>query len=300
MFCLWWLPLYYLPICPERWRQTKNLLRPTGTLTESPKASRHTKRFSTNPTQKSLSQQIKSQTMADYVNMPLPLGVGGATPFAMASNHPTATNHAFRDVKKFEPAKQTRIKCTFCGCWATRGEDCKQCRRPTAPVRQRRNNNVRVEVYNAPPSQINGGGGGGGGGGRNRSPRGDGGGDGSGEGSGPRRPRLSSYGAKMRAELLQRQNVRLAAAAASRAAAVAQRNQQNGFPPSGPSDVDDSQMGHHSPSPTRGAEFAEGAGGGFSPQGQQQPAAARTVTCRQCACFAMSGVPCSLCFFVNK
>lgn len=84
----------------------------------------------------------------DIQRVVLPLSVGGATPFPMPSLHQTVGNHAFRDAAKYDPAKQIRVKCTFCGCWATRGEICKQCKRPTAALKKRRNNNVRVEVYN--------------------------------------------------------------------------------------------------------------------------------------------------------
>lgn len=75
----------------------------------------------------------------------MPLGVGGATTFAMGSNHQTANNHNFRDTASFDVAKQTRVKCTYCGCWATKGKDCGQCKRPTGPVKVPRNNNVKVE-----------------------------------------------------------------------------------------------------------------------------------------------------------
>eukprot|EP00758_Cryptobia_borreli_P010787 Tbor_TRINITY_DN5601_c1_g1::TRINITY_DN5601_c1_g1_i3::g.9437::m.9437 len=73
------------------------------------------------------------------------LGVGGATPFGMGSNHQTAHNHNFRDAVPFDPAKQTRVKCTYCGCWATRGKDCSQCKRPAPAAKVPRNNNVKVE-----------------------------------------------------------------------------------------------------------------------------------------------------------
>ena len=73
------------------------------------------------------------------------LGIGGATAFSMASNHQTAGNHAFRDEVKFDPSKQTRVKCTSCGVWANRGDNCPLCKRPTAAPIQRRNNNVKVE-----------------------------------------------------------------------------------------------------------------------------------------------------------
>jgi hypothetical protein len=57
------------------------------------------------------------------------LGIHGATPFFMKSNHQTAFNHAFRDESPYEPAKQTKIKCTFCGCWARKGFPCYHCKR---------------------------------------------------------------------------------------------------------------------------------------------------------------------------
>lgn len=58
------------------------------------------------------------------------LGVGGATPFASKSNHQTALNHCFRETSGFDPSKQTKVKCSFCGCWARRGQLCYQCKRP--------------------------------------------------------------------------------------------------------------------------------------------------------------------------
>lgn len=58
------------------------------------------------------------------------LGIGGATPFAMPSNHPTAFNHSFRDESSYRPELQVRMKCHFCGVWARKGHDCYLCHRP--------------------------------------------------------------------------------------------------------------------------------------------------------------------------
>lgn len=75
----------------------------------------------------------------------MPLGVGGSTPFAMATNHPTAYNHSFRDTVGYDPKKQSRMKCTYCGCWARKGELCYQCKQPTGPLVLPRRNGYRVE-----------------------------------------------------------------------------------------------------------------------------------------------------------
>jgi hypothetical protein len=57
------------------------------------------------------------------------LGIGGATPFHMSSNHQTAFNHSFRDTVGYDPSKQVRVKCWFCGCWAKKGKLCYHCHR---------------------------------------------------------------------------------------------------------------------------------------------------------------------------
>lgn len=58
------------------------------------------------------------------------LGIGGATPYSMKSNHQTAYNHSFRDTTGYDPAKNNKVKCSFCGCWAKKGSTCYQCKRP--------------------------------------------------------------------------------------------------------------------------------------------------------------------------
>lgn len=73
------------------------------------------------------------------------LGVGGATPFAMKSNHQTAYNHSFRDCSGYDPSRQTKIKCSFCGCWAKKGSVCYQCKRPVGT------GTARVAPQAAPP-----------------------------------------------------------------------------------------------------------------------------------------------------
>ena len=57
------------------------------------------------------------------------MSIGGGTPFAMASNHATALNHSFRSTAGFRADLQKKVKCSFCGCWATRGRSCYQCGR---------------------------------------------------------------------------------------------------------------------------------------------------------------------------
>lgn len=58
------------------------------------------------------------------------LGIGGATPYAMPSNHQTAHNHSFRDTSGYDPAKNNKIKCSFCGCWSKKASICYLCKRP--------------------------------------------------------------------------------------------------------------------------------------------------------------------------
>ena len=73
------------------------------------------------------------------------LGVNGATPYAQGSNHPTAHNHSHRDVSSYDARRQTRVKCTYCGCWAQKGALCYQCKQPTGPLVLPRRNGYRVE-----------------------------------------------------------------------------------------------------------------------------------------------------------
>ena len=75
--------------------------------------------------------------------MPL-IGVGGATPFAMASNHPTAFNHTFRDEVGYNARAQVKMKCPSCGCWARRGAACYLCKTPVGGFVLPRHNNVKV------------------------------------------------------------------------------------------------------------------------------------------------------------
>ncbi|CAD2220477.1 hypothetical protein ADEAN_000799900 [Angomonas deanei] len=45
------------------------------------------------------------------------------------SKYTNANGHQFRDVGPYEPSKNDRIKCKFCGCWAKKGKACYQCHR---------------------------------------------------------------------------------------------------------------------------------------------------------------------------
>ena len=74
---------------------------------------------------------IKSSAFFDSIvrKVVMSLGVNGATPFYMKSNHQTAFNHSFRDESSYDPSKQTKVKCAFCGCWAKKGHPCYQCKR---------------------------------------------------------------------------------------------------------------------------------------------------------------------------
>lgn len=82
-----------------------------------------------------------------------PLGVGGATTFAMGSYHHTALNHAFRDESGFNPRLQVKMKCNYCGCWTTKGKPCYFCRQrnTTKPMMTPRDNSVSVP---APPERA--------------------------------------------------------------------------------------------------------------------------------------------------
>jgi hypothetical protein len=68
--------------------------------------------------------------LAKRLSFTMTLGIGGATPFAMKSNHQTAHNHSFRDTSGYDPAKNNKVKCSFCGCWAKKASICYQCKRP--------------------------------------------------------------------------------------------------------------------------------------------------------------------------
>ena len=74
------------------------------------------------------------------------LGIGGATPYGMRSNHATALNHSFRDQVSYRPELQVKVKCTFCGCWATKGRPCYQCHRYAGGYVVPRSNSTRVTV----------------------------------------------------------------------------------------------------------------------------------------------------------
>ena len=58
------------------------------------------------------------------------LGIGGATPFSQGSNHQTAANHQIRDNAAYDHTKQTKVKCTSCGMWASKGSNCTFCKHP--------------------------------------------------------------------------------------------------------------------------------------------------------------------------
>eukprot|EP01064_Diplonema_japonicum_P023820 TRINITY_DN34255_c0_g1_i1.p1 TRINITY_DN34255_c0_g1~~TRINITY_DN34255_c0_g1_i1.p1 ORF type:complete len:134 (+),score=21.77 TRINITY_DN34255_c0_g1_i1:59-460(+) len=58
------------------------------------------------------------------------MGIGGATPFQQNSNHQTAANHRIRDTQAYDHTKQTKVKCTSCGMWATKGSNCNFCKHP--------------------------------------------------------------------------------------------------------------------------------------------------------------------------
>ncbi|KAJ9442792.1 hypothetical protein DIPPA_24048 [Diplonema papillatum] len=43
-----------------------------------------------------------------------------------------ALTHTHRDTEKYDHSKQTKVKCTSCGCWAKKGGNCTLCKRPVA------------------------------------------------------------------------------------------------------------------------------------------------------------------------
>ena len=55
------------------------------------------------------------------------LGVGRCTTFSQSSNHHTIYNHCFRETSGYDVARQSKIKCTYCGVWATKGTNCALC-----------------------------------------------------------------------------------------------------------------------------------------------------------------------------
>lgn len=55
------------------------------------------------------------------------LGVGNATPFSQGSNYHTVYNHSFRDQVSYNVRQQVKVKCGYCGCWATKGKECTLC-----------------------------------------------------------------------------------------------------------------------------------------------------------------------------
>jgi DNA-directed RNA polymerase subunit RPC12/RpoP len=67
------------------------------------------------------------------------LGIGVSTPFSQPSNYQTVLNHRFRDEAPYDPSKQTKMKCPYCGVWARKGRTCSLCgtQVPGAPPPQR-------------------------------------------------------------------------------------------------------------------------------------------------------------------
>ncbi|CUG91044.1 Hypothetical protein, putative [Bodo saltans] len=55
------------------------------------------------------------------------IGIGISTPFSQPSNYQTVLNHRFRDETPYDPSKQLKIKCPYCGVWARKGRDCTLC-----------------------------------------------------------------------------------------------------------------------------------------------------------------------------
>lgn len=67
------------------------------------------------------------------------IGIGVSTPFSQPSNYQTVLNHRFRDETPFDPSKQLKMKCPYCGVWAKKGRECSLCgtRVPGGPPPQR-------------------------------------------------------------------------------------------------------------------------------------------------------------------
>jgi hypothetical protein len=55
------------------------------------------------------------------------LGVGRSTPFSQPSNHHTIYNHCFRETSSYDVSRQSKVKCSYCGVWATKGTYCNLC-----------------------------------------------------------------------------------------------------------------------------------------------------------------------------
>lgn len=55
------------------------------------------------------------------------LGVGHATQFSQNSDYRTVLNHRFREASAYDPLKQTKVKCPYCGVWARKGYQCTLC-----------------------------------------------------------------------------------------------------------------------------------------------------------------------------
>jgi hypothetical protein len=83
-----------------------------------------------------VSQRISAQILVfrcdlwspsiDAPEMPR-LGVGRNTPFAQNSNYHTIYNHCFRDESGYDPSKQVKVKCAYCGVWVRKGCCCGLC-----------------------------------------------------------------------------------------------------------------------------------------------------------------------------
>lgn len=55
------------------------------------------------------------------------IGIGVSTPFSQPSNYQTVLNHRYRDETPYDPSKQLKIKCPYCGVWARKGRECSLC-----------------------------------------------------------------------------------------------------------------------------------------------------------------------------
>jgi len=82
------------------------------------------------------------------------LGIGGATPYSMPSNHPTSYNHSHRDTVPYDASRQVKVKCGYCGCWVRKGGICSLCGTPQGgALAFERPETLSVQ---SPPQQKNG------------------------------------------------------------------------------------------------------------------------------------------------
>lgn len=83
------------------------------------------------------------------------LGIGRNTPFSQGSDYHTAFNHKYREESGFDPSKQVKVKCSYCGIWARKGAPCSLCgtRAPGGQLELRRSRSPSMTTSTATPSK---------------------------------------------------------------------------------------------------------------------------------------------------